>query len=829
MTATKRPFDWLRRASRLWQFLGFALAAVVVLGANPFKAHTITPFDLLVTRQAWSSVAPPGVQARNPERSDVLDGLLPQWITAKKQIRSGEWPLWNPNPAGGSPELPFTTALFTPAFAVFTAVPSTALAFYLAIVFNLAVAGIGMYWFLRRRLGWLAAAMGALTFEFCGFHAAWLYWPHVFTSIWLPWLLLAIDRCAEKPTWSRGMAIAAATALVVLGGFPFVASLVLEAGFLYAAILAAARWHAYQPVGRHVFAYASGTAIGFLLCAIPLYAFAHWFLRFDLDYRQGGGFPLAMAKYLFAPWSYRFQHVEFTMYVGMLALALAALGVFTIIARRARIAPLWAFGVLLFVAAFGLVFNLWPHWLIGWIPGMSSNPWSRAICILDAALIVLAAVGLDYLASRRWATSHLPVKLLLVAVAVVQVADMANFFHYYNGATRSAYAYPETPAIAYMQKHAGPFDYVIADDSFLSSGTLGAYGLHEWFAHAFSNRPLQHAMVRMAFQPFASRTASILPADQIKFDSRAMSALNVKFIATRSNFDPYAIYPPHAPTSTRTALPPLPANAWTQAIRIDQPGVRLSGISIRLATYQRVGLSGTVTLTLRDAAQQTVASTTIQARGVQDNLMQVFRFQHPVGLSQGTYDLSVGYHPDPRAKGDQLTAWAFNTPERPTTLAVNGQPQHLMVDYALLADPSGDAPFRAVLTADGTTVFENTASPGGPYFLASIGDQPTAASGQAVSVVAYRPSAFSLRYQGTSAGFVVIPMGFTRGWQVTADGKPVKYDLKDGLMPAVPVTGPTTIAFAYEPEASRWLALWGLLTLLALGTTYLGDRYLGRA
>ena len=827
MNETRRPPTWLRRTSRLWQFLGFAVAAVVVLSSNPFKAHTITPFDLLVTRQAWSWVAPPNVQARDAERSDILDGLLPLWITAKKQIRSGELPLWNPNPAGGSPELPFITAIFTPAFAIFAAVPQTALAFYLAVVFNLAIAGLGMYCFLRRRLGWLGATMGALTFEFCGFHAAWLYWPHVLTSIWFPWLLLAVDRCAEKPTWSRGVAIAAATALVILGGFPFVASLVLEAGFLYAAILAVARWRNHQPVRRHAFAYMDGTAIGFFLCAIPLYAFVHWFQRFDLDYRQGGGFPLDTAKYLFAPWSYGYQHVEFTMYVGMLALALAVIGVFSIVAPRTRRAPLWLFGILLFIAAFGLVFNLWPLWLIGWIPGMSSNPWTRSICILDGSLIILAALGLDYLASRQWAVRNPAVKLLLVVVAIIQVADMAHFFHDYNGATRSAYAYPKTPSITYMQKHVGPFDYVIADDSFLSSGTLGAYGLHEWFAHAFANRPVQHAMIRMAFQPFTSRTASILPADQIKFDSRAMSVFNVKYIATRSNFDPYAIYPPHPPTSTRTALPPLPANAWTQTIDVDEPSLQLTGVSVRLATYQKTGLSGEVTLTIRNAAGQAVASTTISAGSIQDNLMHAFWFGHPVDLPQGSYSMSVDYRPGP-GSSDPLTAWAFNTSAESSLLAVNGHPQHQVLDYALHVAASRDNLFRPVFTADGTTVFENTQSPSGPYFLTSIRDQPTASSGAPVSITSYRSSAFSLRYHGSSPGVVVVPMGFTRGWRVEVNGKPVKYLLKDGVMPAVPVNAPSTISFTYEPQASKWLAVWGLLTLMAFGVMYAGDWYLGR-
>jgi hypothetical protein len=49
-----------------------------------------------------------------------------------------------------------------------------------------------------------------------------------------------------------------------------------------------------------------------------------------------------------------------------------------------------------------------------------------------------------------------------------------------------------------------------------------------------------------------------------------------------------------------------------------------------------------------------------------------------------------------------------------------------------------------------------------------------------------------------------------------------------GVMPAVPVNGPATIKFEYQPIVSRWLAAWLASLISFLLVMWLVDRWLGK-
>jgi hypothetical protein len=122
--------------------------------------------------------------------------------------------------------------------------------------------------------------------------------------------------------------------------------------------------------------------------------------------------------------------------------------------------------------------------------------------------------------------------------------------------------------------------------------------------------------------------------------------------------------------------------------------------------------------------------------------------------------------------------------------------------------------FRRVFAAKGTAVLENDASPGGPYFIGRISDHANNRSAEYVRVSTYAPEAFTLQYDGLAPGFVVVPMSFNADWQVTLDGHPVIPVLKDGVLPAIAVSEPSTIGFEYRPKLLGWLLPW--LAVLAV-------------
>lgn len=805
------------RASGKWivpqLFLLHLVLAFMVLGANPWRGESITPLDVLVSQRAWRSVDA-HVQVRQPERTDIINGLLPAWIAARDQLRSGRLPLWNDRYAGGSSLLITNNSTYTPGFLVFAAVPDQPLGFHLAIVLNLAIGGLGMHLFLRRRVGWLAALCGAVTFQFCGFHAAWLYWPHVFTSIWIPWLLLAVDRCAERPHLRRALAIGLASALMILGGFPFVAELGFGAAALYFVLLWSAETKPAPWRAHFALWYVAGTLLGFLACAFPLQELAAFLQQYDLGYRQNRGsyLDLSHASRLLPPWSYEYKRVEQTMYVGLAMTTLACSMVIATLARWRRAPILAWFGLLLLVVAAGLVFELWPMSWVGWVPGMSFNSWSRGIVILDIALVVLGSLALDGLWKVRRSPSLRKAAIAFAAVVLVaQTAEIATFFHRYNGAVSSSYFYPGTKAIDYLQRHAGRFDYVVADDSFHISGALGAYGLREWFGHQFRTPALQAALADMVPAHFSSHTSSRFNRGQIRYSTPTMAVMNVRYLAV-SSMDPAAEGPGARRPPRHRPLPPMPAHRWLQEFTLRKP-TRLQAINVRLATYRRDDLSGPVRLALSDSAGGTIAISQKRAADIRDNAMTDFLFPAPVDLPAGTYGFTLEYAPDAGLANPRLTAWAADEAVAGTRLRVDGKETAGAVEYTLQVQADRLGPFRHVLTADGISVFENANSPRGPYFVGRLGDVPDAGSGRSVTVAAYSPARFVIRYSGPASGYVVVPMSSAAGWRVTVAGRPAQVERMRGIMPAVFVDGPATISFEFRPDA--WKSLGGWLLLLS--------------
>lgn len=827
-----RPAAWARQAGLFLAYLALALAA---LGANPFKGQSITPLDYLVRQHAfaWAELEP---GPRFGERSDVLNGLLPPWIDARRQLREGRLPLWNDGLAGGATHLAPNFSTFTPAFAVFAAAPTAALGFHLAIALNLAIAGWGMHLFLRRHVGRVAAVAGAVTFMFCGFHAAWLYWAHVHTMIWAPWLLLAIERCIERPGMRAAVGIAAATIMVVLGGFPFVAEMILCAGGLYAVVAWMYRFGERQLRWQLPVWYAAGSMLGLLACTPLLLELAAWLQQYDLGYRQNRGSYLRLehVSRLLPPWSYEYKRVEQTMYVGAAMTLLALCTTLASIASPRRIGRLQAFALALLVIVGGLVFGLWPMWMVGWFPGMSFNAWSRAIGVMDLALIVLGVLAIERLC--RWAAARsIPrrgqfAKGAILLLVLVQAAEQTHFFRRYNGPAPASYFFPDLPTIDYVRDRAGPFDYVVADASFGIAGELGAYDLRDWFAHWQRTPAHRAALAEMVPKHRRSHTASRFRAGDIRTGSQTLADFNNRFLILRGD-DDRTVGPAREPGGTREAMPPQPGAAWTQYFDVDATGLLLRGISVRMATYQARSVRGTVELTLHSGGGARLAGSRIDARTVMDNELVEFHFPQPVELTQGRHRFTLQYSPDDRAPTRPLTAWALSRAGDTTPPLLAGDrtiPAEL--EYLLHVGEHVRGRYRRVYAAAGMAVFESTSTPNGPYFLSGLDEPATSSAGDTVDVLQYRPEAFALQYSGQRPGYVVVPQILTRDWTVTVEGQVVAPVLKSGVMPAVPVKGPARIEFRYSPWNGTALLAWaiGLLGLLgAMG--YLNRRSVRRS
>lgn len=142
--------------------------------------------------------------------ADDLIYYLPVRQFIGERIRAGEFPLWNPLTAMGTPVAADPqSGLWYPATYLFAILPPLA-AYSASLYLHYVLAGWGMYRWLRSLdREWRAALLGAVAFEFCGYliaHRQHLTIQHAVA--WVPWIFLGWQRFAATGS-GRSFALAA--------------------------------------------------------------------------------------------------------------------------------------------------------------------------------------------------------------------------------------------------------------------------------------------------------------------------------------------------------------------------------------------------------------------------------------------------------------------------------------------------------------------------------------------------------------------------------------------------------------------------------------------
>jgi hypothetical protein len=794
---------WLGPA--LWACLYVALA-MMALGANPSRGETVGPFDLLATHAGWNPTGQP-IEVRHRERSDIVDALLPNWLEARRQLRDGTVPLWNPLAAGGSPGiLGPTKAELTVAFAIFAAAPDPALGFYFAVVATMAIGALGMHLLVAQRRSSAAALLAGSGFMLSGFVTAWLYWPHVHTAIWIPWLLLGVHWFVDRGRLRGVYGIVLATALMILGGFPFVAAIGLGAALVYAAV-AAARFTA-GPALRRVASVFAALLLGLMLVAIPVLTLANTVGAANLGHRLGGSpFDLSYARLLLLPWAAESPRVESHMYVGMAAIALSVFALWPIVRRRADAAA-WA--GLAFVAVGGmLTFGLLPSEIGRKLPVLANNPWNRSIVLLDIGLLMLAATGLDQL--RAWVGGRWNGLLLAAAIIAAQWVDLTNQFEKFNGPVPTSYFYSVDPEVEELAARLPPFQYIAQDHRyFIASGTLTALGLGDWFAHSLRSPGLEGLLDSLADNPFTTRTATAIRIRQYAWESGIADAAALC----------YAIHGPdqsarpvllQAGGHERVALGPINNQLVRQPIELSAP-LSVSAIALRVATYRTVDLDGTLQLAIRSAnGRRLMARAAVPAADARDNERLSFEFPRAVDLPAGRYELELLYAPGP--KNMNLTVWVLVDGGGEVYRGEEARPGR--IEYVFYdAAPGGLATH---VVGKRASISVNPGCAPGAYWSEDVTGAYSPEHAGRVRLLRYRPDRFRLEVDSAEAGAVVVPMQHARGWTARVDGRPVPIMLAHGVMPAVPVpAGRVRVDFRYEPPHWRIGAVLSGLAIIVL-------------
>ncbi|MGA2968061.1 MAG: hypothetical protein ABSD69_02735, partial [Candidatus Levyibacteriota bacterium] len=172
--------------------------ALFTQGQLPIPSDTIVglyyPF-----RDLYFKTNPNGLPYKNFLITDPIRQQYP-WrslaIDAEKQF---SLPIWNPYNFAGTPLLAnFQSGVFYPLNLFFLILPFS-FAWSLIIFLQPLLASLFLFLYLSNlKLNKTASFLGAISFSFCGFSIAWMEWGTILsTALWLPLILLAIDKIFE--------------------------------------------------------------------------------------------------------------------------------------------------------------------------------------------------------------------------------------------------------------------------------------------------------------------------------------------------------------------------------------------------------------------------------------------------------------------------------------------------------------------------------------------------------------------------------------------------------------------------------------------------------
>jgi hypothetical protein len=205
-----------------------AASAMARMGGTATSRHRLGVITAVAVLTALPTVifGIPALLGHPVLPGDDMTQNFPLRVLTGQQIRSGHLPLYNPYIWSGAPLLAgWNAGAAYPLTWLFAAMPGTA-AWTVNLIITWAVAGAGMFFFLRAlRLASMASFLGALSFAFAGAMSAQVsHFGLVAGMSWVPVELLAILRLSQdRPTASRLRWIAAGAAaigLTVLAGEP---------------------------------------------------------------------------------------------------------------------------------------------------------------------------------------------------------------------------------------------------------------------------------------------------------------------------------------------------------------------------------------------------------------------------------------------------------------------------------------------------------------------------------------------------------------------------------------------------------------------------------
>jgi hypothetical protein len=258
---------WRERGAFL--LLSFLIVGLLFRDAI-LHGYVLGQGELLFQFQPWRAHAPLGWRAGNPLLLDSPTVFYPFLVHAKASVWNGQFPLWNSSISSGIPFFAtFQSAVLSPFTLIGYLVPLPHAVTLIAAA-HLIVGGLGMFVFLRSLgLSLPAATFGGVAYLLNPFSMVWLEHPLSAVAAWLPWLLMAVDRCMIRQRGFDLGLVALTTALALVSGHPET---------LFKVMLLVGAYAIYRALGsgsavRSLIVVAAGVLLGALVSSVQLVPF----------------------------------------------------------------------------------------------------------------------------------------------------------------------------------------------------------------------------------------------------------------------------------------------------------------------------------------------------------------------------------------------------------------------------------------------------------------------------------------------------------------------------------------------------------------------------
>lgn len=480
--------------------------------------RVVSPNDVFYNYSPWSTFRPAEAPTQNSTMNDPPTAYFTLMSMARHDWRTFHW---NPYIAAGIPGFGSSASAILSPFILLPALLVPLAWVYTAILFlKLNASFVFAYlWLREERLGRNGAAVGAIVIAGAGVYAVRWLWQITNATALYPALFWIVRRTMNGKRTSTAVVTLIALAYA-LAGFP--------AAMAYGAWLVAAyaiyafvanRRRALRPALRVI----AGVAIALMIATPSLVPFVQFLKRSGyLEMRQGASLatvfprdhwrsfvePDRLGHPAYKDWSGDRRlgplnnYTETTVYLGLLTIPLALLGLFR---RRARARWFWLAGAALILACmFGApVVAPW----IAKLPGFKFSALARVGLLLPLPIGYLAAAGTRLL--RR------PLVAAVLAVLIAyDLSLVAGRFYPYLDAKRADV--PVTPMMQVLRDDRPPFRVAPFFDYFWPN-SAELVRVEDVRSHFGSERDYRRMLLRLDPTSW-SGTSTVLTFNSLKYN-----------------------------------------------------------------------------------------------------------------------------------------------------------------------------------------------------------------------------------------------------------------------------------------------------------------------